>query len=400
MNQNALKLNLIALAILAITFAFESTTVAQNKSLFRQASRNKGKLNLTETAGPWLIMCAAFDGEDGRQQAINLANELLTTHGLTAYVFRQHFNFASDIPNRGRGYQKPLSGGKSNLRQREMKLANDSQKTEYAVLVGDYKTLDSKRAQNDLKKIKQLQPESLKIYSGSIDDTPQAGERIRANSEAMFGSGGDVKHVSAARTKFPLRLALLVTNPMIPDDVLAQSGVDQDILRLNRDMGLNYNLLDNPKAYTLKIASFSGEVFIRPEDIEEEKSNLNRLRHSDKDSSMAQAAKRANILTEYLRKKDIEAWQFHDRFSSYVCIGGFDWVSEGEGPDARPNPEVTKLAQVFAAKPVGGGQVTTFALPRRLLDAGVTCDSNPLTVAVPRAKSPEGRRALFPSRLR
>ena len=145
---------------------------------------------------------AAFDGEDGRQQAINLANELRTTNGLNAYVYRQHFDFAKGIADRGMGFQKPTSGGASNLRQRKMELANNSQKTEYAVLVGDYKDIKSAAAQKDLAKIKKLQPETLKFFSGSVDDTPQAGERLRANSEAMFGSAAGMRRVttSAARS--------------------------------------------------------------------------------------------------------------------------------------------------------------------------------------------------------
>ena len=281
-----------------------------------------------------------------------------------------------------------------------MKLAKESQKTEYAVLVGDYKSIESSRAQKDLAKIKKLQPESLKIHSGLMEDTARPGDRLRASSEAMFGSGADAKlmRTSAARSQFPLRLALLVNNPMIPADVLAQAGIDQGILRINQD--LKYSLLDNPKAYTLKIASFSGEVIVRPQDMARRKAEKNRLKNRDKDSGLVQAAKRAKILTDFLRSKDVEAYQFHDRYSSYVCVGGFDWVREGEGPNAKSNPEVTALAKVFSAKPVGGGQVTTYPLPARLLEAGVTCDSNPLTVAVPRAKAVQVRQASTPSQMR
>ena len=38
-------------------------------------------LELTQTAGPWLIMCASFNGEQGLQQAIQLSNELRNDHG-------------------------------------------------------------------------------------------------------------------------------------------------------------------------------------------------------------------------------------------------------------------------------------------------------------------------------
>ena len=137
---------------------------------------------------------------------------------------------------------------------------------------------------------------------------------------------------------------------------------------------------------------------VRPEDIASRKADRvwnDKNKKGNNNSSLNEAAKRATILATYLRSKKIEAYQFHDRYSSYVCVGGFDWVRKGEGPNAQVNPDVAAMAKIFAARPVGGGQVTTFPLPARLLEAGVTCDSNPLTVEVPRAKT-----ASLPSRLR
>ena len=122
MNKSSLRLKLAALTVLLAAFVFESTVCAQVPFLKRSNSKT-AKLNLTQDAGPWLIMCASFDGEDGRQQAINLANELRTKHRFNAYVYRQHFDFASEIATLGKGYQKPTAGGTANLRQREMQLA-------------------------------------------------------------------------------------------------------------------------------------------------------------------------------------------------------------------------------------------------------------------------------------
>ena len=391
MNKSSLRLKLAALTVLLAAFVFESTVCAQVPFLKRSNSKT-AKLNLTQDAGPWLIMRASFDGEDGRQQAINLANELRTKHRFNAYVYRQHFDFASEIATLGKGYQKPTAGGTANLRQREMQLVKQDEKTEYAVLVGNYKSVESPQAQQDLATIKKLQPETLKIYSADVRDTSQAGRRLRADSEAIFGSSDGVKKMTLGNSKFPLKLSLLVINPMIPEDQLAASSVDQYLVRLNE--GLKYTLLDNPKAYTLKVASFSGKVFVRQQDIDALKADRNwqrREKQGKNNSSLVQAAKRAKILTEYFRSQNVEAYQFHDRHSSYVCVGGFDWVSEGEGPNARPNPEVEALAKVFAAQPAENG-FATFPLPGKLLSAGVTCDANPLTVAVPKVKKQTAKR--------
>ena len=391
MNKSSLKLKLTALTFLIAAFAFESVADAQIRFMGRSNSKS-AKLNLTQDAGPWLIMCASFDGEDGRQQAVNLANELKTKHRFNAYVYRQHFDFASEIANRGKGYQKPTAGGKANLRQRQMKLAKQSEKTEYAVLVGDYKSVESSRAQRDLSTIKKLQPETLKLYSAEVRDTARTGERLRADSEAIFNSNDGVRKMTLGSSEYPLRLSLLVINPMIPDEQLAAETIDQYIVKLNE--GQKYTLFDNPKAYTLKVASFSGEVLVRQQDIDELKADPNwqkKQKQGTNNRGLVEAAKRAKILTEYLRSQNVEAYQFHDRYSSYVCVGGFDWVSEGEGPNARANPDVEALAEAFAAKPFRGG-VTTFRLPQKLLTAGVTCDATPLTVAVPRVKKQMAKR--------
>lgn len=386
MNKVMPKLKLIALATLLIALVFAAPADALQRIPFGRSPRKAAvQLNLTKDAGPWLIMCTSFDGQDGRQQAINLANELRVKHGMQSYVYRQHFDFSKGVTDRGIGFQQPTAGGASNVRQREMQLARQNEKTEYAVLVGNYKSVESSKAQKDLATLKKLQPESLKIYSDDVRDSPQAGARLRADGEVMFSNNGEFKQIGADKVKHPLRLALLVTNPLLPKEVLDQAGIDQFILNLNK--GVPYSLLDNPKAYTLKVASFSGEVIIRPKDIAIRKAQR------QKKSSLVEAAKRAEILTKYLRSQKIEAYQFHDRHSSYVCVGGFDWVREGDGPNARGNPKVIALAEIFAGKPLPDGQVTTFKLPPRLLEAGVTCDANPLTVAVPRSRSSVARQS-------
>lgn len=395
MNKVMPKLKLIALATLLIALVFAAPADALQRIPFGRSPRKAAvQLNLTKDAGPWLIMCTSFDGQDGRQQAINLANELRVKHGMQSYVYRQHFDFSKGVTDRGIGFQQPTAGGASNVRQREMQLARQNEKTEYAVLVGNYKSIEASKAQKDLATLKKLQPESLKIYSDDIRDSPQAGARLRADGEVMFGNNGEFRQISADKSKYPLRLALLVTNPLLPKEVLDQAGVDQFILNLNQ--GVPYSLLDNPKAYTLKVASFSGEVITRPKDIAKRKADrvwLSKNKKGQNNSSLVEAAKRAEILTKYLRSQKIEAYQFHDRHSSYVCVGGFDWVREGDGPNARGNPKVIALAEIFAGKPLPDGQVTTFKLPPRLLEAGVTCDANPLTVAVPRSRSSVARQS-------
>jgi hypothetical protein len=376
---------ILGLAIV-ISLSHLTPASAQIPLPFGRSSEKKVKLNLHPDAGPWLVMCASFDGDDGKQQAVRLANELRKSHGLKSYVYREDFDYSREISDRGRGYQRPTDGGTENLRKRQMRLANLSNKTEYAVLVGDFDSVESQKAQQTLAKVKNLKPESLELYSSDINDSAQAGEKMRAASETFFGSGDKFARMDnrMLSSNFPLRMALLVQNPILPPEKLNQ--VDEYIVKINQY--LKYTLLKNPQAYTLKIASFSGQSVVRPQEIQSlqmDKTWMRNNKEGKNNAGLVEAAKRAKILTEYLRSKGVEAYQFHDRYSSYVCVGSFDWVSKGEGANAIGNPEVEKLANQFKAKPVAGG-ITTYKLPARLLEAGVTCDANPLTVAVPTAK--------------
>jgi len=129
MNKVMPKLKLIALATLLIALVFAAPADALQRIPFGRSPRKAAvQLNLTKDAGPWLIMCTSFDGQDGRQQAINLANELRVKHGMQSYVYRQHFDFSKGVTDRGIGFQQPTAGGASNVRQREMQLARQNDK--------------------------------------------------------------------------------------------------------------------------------------------------------------------------------------------------------------------------------------------------------------------------------
>jgi hypothetical protein len=385
------KLSVLWLSVFATaaTFCPESATAQGLMRAFGRRSEKQVDLKLTKTDGPWLIMCASFDGQDGQEQAIRLANELRKSHGLKSYIHKQFFNFQEKVADLGLGYQKPTAAGNGNVRSREMKLANTREKMEYAVLVGDFDSIESAKAQKSLALIKKLKPVSLELHSANVQDSSQSGARIRAKSEAMFDSGGTYARMNnnAFKSEFPLRTALLVTNPMLPPEFFAATKIDRYIVGLNR--GLKFSLLDNPKMYTLKVASFAGQSVIKPGDIEKMTSDrawLDRNLKGKNNTGLVEAAKRARILTEYLRSQGVEAYQFHDRHESFVCVGSFDWVSKGDRRSSTPNPEVVKLARKFQAKPTRErGQITTYPLPARLLEAGVTCDANPATVIVPSA---------------
>ena len=67
---------------------------------------------------------------------------------------------------------------------------------------------------------------------------------------------------------------------------------------------------------------------------------------------MADAALKAHVLTEALRMKGYEAYEFHGRYASIVTVGNFDSVGTPRADGKTEiNPEVHKTMEIFKAKP-------------------------------------------------
>jgi hypothetical protein len=114
-------------------------------------------------------------------------------------------------------------------------------------------------------------------------------------------------------------------------------------------------------------------------------------------SWLEDAAKNAHTLTEALRKKDYEAYEFHDRNSSIVTVGSFDTVgtprSDGK---IEINPGVHTIMRTFGAEAkVTPGQTAQVGKPKKL--AGIPFDVQPVPVEVPRRNisADYGRTAEF-----
>ncbi len=82
-----------------------------------------------------------------------------------------------------------------------------------------------------------------------------------------------------------------------------------------------HSLLDCPGKYSVQVATFKGQVIIKQNEIEAIESGKKQL-----SSDLADAAMKAHQLTEALRMKGYEAYEFHDRYASIVTVGSFDSV--------------------------------------------------------------------------
>jgi hypothetical protein len=174
-----------------------------------------------------------------------------------------------------------------------------------------------------------------------------------------------------------MRMAFATSNPLLPEDFFApKGGIDPFIIEMNKDV--EHSLLDNPGAFTVRVASFSGEVTMALDEIERAS------RTKVKKSRLQEGAEKANKICKALRASGVEAYEFHDRHESIVTVGNFDWISQ-RGIDGREqvNPGMQAVLERFTAKQgqALGGQAPNIQ-PARV--ANVSLDFQPVPIPVPK----------------
>jgi hypothetical protein len=136
--------------------------------------------------------------------------------------------------------------------------------------------------------------------------------------------------------------------------------------------------LDCPGKYTVQVATFRGRAIIDQQDIAAIENG-----HKKMESQLVEAAEKAHKLTQALRQKGYEAYEFHDRYASIVTVGNFDWVTRQQpNGQGQINPAIQQLMNRFGPKETqlgGVGGVT----PLKTL-VGIPFDLQPRVVHVPR----------------
>ena len=99
---------------------------------------------------------------------------------------------------------------------------------------------------------------------------------------------------------------------------------------------------------------------------------------------LVEAAEKAHRLTASLRKAGWEAWEYHDRESSIVCIGSLDSKTVPGPQGTAMHPEIARIVRELGPDPTR--LATGVVLPRTV--DGVMLDVQPAPIQVPRA--PEG----------
>jgi hypothetical protein len=317
---------------------------------------------LTEHNGPFLIMACSFSGEGAEKQAKDLVIELRKRYKLPAFTYRKTFELAKA---QGRGfdsYGEPV----------RMKYHAGDRFDEVAVLVGEYPAVDDAEAQKTLKKIKYSKPKCLELTNGDSTNQTLAGWReIQHNLQEAIGS--------KKKEKGPMGHAMIVPNDLLPPDFFLHKGLDPFLVDLNKD--LEYSLLKCPGKYTVQVATFKGQVIIKQDEIEAIKSGKKKIT-----DGLVNAANKATQLTQALRIKGYEAYEFHDRKASIVTVGSFESVGTPL-PDGRIelNPKILAIMKTFGAKPINAeiGDAETLNTAVKSL-AGINFDIQPLPVLVPK----------------
>jgi hypothetical protein len=334
---------------------------------------------LAEKDGPWLILATTFRGETARDDARRLAHELRVRHKLRAYTHEKAFDYTGE--QRGMGLNPDGS-------PKRMRYANAEKVVEVAVLIGDFASFEDPRGQKALQTVKGLRPEAL------------GGQAAKARLVADFLQAN--RQHSPAATKPPMHAAILIPNPLLPADYFARQEVDDFVLAMNADVA--HSLLDCPGRYTVRVATFTGAGSFATGDSSpaEPAGGVDvgrfvdflkgsgwrdpQLRKVEEESRLVEAAEHAHRLTEALRRAGWQAWEFHDRDSSIVCVGSIDQLAL-PGQDGRPvpHPEIARIVTGLGPDPaaLARGQV----MPRAF--AGIMLDVQPKPIDVPRR--PAGR---------
>jgi hypothetical protein len=336
----------------------------------------KKDYRLKEEHGPWIIMACSFSGPNGEKQAHELALELRQRYRMEAFV--HHMDFKLDDPNND--VQSILATPHRHIYRKVTESPDDykdGQIKETAVVVGNFAAIDDADAQRTLAKVKAADPDCLNPQRVKEQTRSLAWwRRIQAEAEALAP-----KEIEGRKLNGPLAHAFITRNPLLPEEYFVpKTGLDELVVQMNKNV--KYSLLDCPGKYTVQVAHFTGEVILNQGDIRAIESGSRPGPESTK-QGLAKAAENAHELTEALRMKGWEAYEFHDRNSSIVTVGSFNSVGSPQ-PDGQVqySPQVRQLVEKFGIQQVTEpGKPMEFKLRSCI---GIFFDAQPIPIEVPR----------------
>ncbi len=339
----------------SLAISFSSSTLLQAKPLWKKLIpearvevKKNGDLGLTKTNGPWQIMASRFSSADAKQKAEQLALSLRKNHNIPAYVHHKLFQLETNN-TLGRGLK--TYGAKIIHRYK-----NGSRFDEYAVLVGDYASIDDERAKKMLKTIKSLKPS---FFDSEKSQLTRDNSGSYALKQIRY-SQNQIRKQLHGEVRGPMSHAFMTRNPLLPQDYFTPKGIDKTVASYNK--GVKYSLLNCPGKYTVKVATFSGKItLIAGSGF----STATRKNKKPKKDLLAEAAQHAHLLTIALRGLGWEAYEFHNRTESYVTVGSFNKIVDRTLPTGEKIPvnDVIKIVHTFGAAYDSPSNLTTGRKP-------------------------------------
>lgn len=369
MNRKGLR-KLFSAALIAICFGHATTAYADPPS-FLAMFRKQPTVNdlvLKDVHGPWLIYAYTFTGADAEARAQALAFELRQTLKMNAFVHAKSFDYAKEV-----GQERVTADG----RVFKVKPMNDQATNGYAVLVGEFDSIDNPVVKEKLKTIKYMQPKCLEKNKGDLngDNKIESNEWVDAYRRFIWKRTDDEER----KAKGPMGTAFITKNPLLPEEFFQAPKVDDFIVGINKQA--EFSLLTCPKRYTVRVATFSLSQAISLG----EKDPKGELKTSEKNHEI-QAA-RAHKLAAALRKQGVEAYEFHDRYGSMVTVGGFDslGVTNSEGTMVYDSQIIETMSRYCGVQKYEQTPYGTVPVPNSLDNVPFDIEAKP--IAVPRAQT-------------
>ena len=343
---------LLTIAGLAISTVHASPFGSWNPFKEKVSADPEQSYLLTEANGPWTILATTFVGDGAEEEAHALVIDLRKNLNLTAYLHKKRFDYSKPLV--GKGVNRFNESPKMRYRKN---IAFD----EWAVLAGDFESIELPVVKRTLKKIKYVQLDSLR----------------RPKTQQFRGLRDWQRQLNrnpAKRGKGPMGNAFVTRNPLLPEEYFAPSGMDKFVYDLNKD--LEYSLLECPRKYTVRVATFRGNIIIDQKTIRDISNG------AEMKSRLALAAEKTDTLTKTLRKQGVEAYQFHERDVSIVTVGSFDSVgTPAQNGKVLYHQGIIQLIQQYGPKPVN---VTGSSGLQPRMMAGIIFDMQPTAVRVPK----------------
>ncbi|MCL2346643.1 MAG: hypothetical protein FWC50_00125 [Planctomycetaceae bacterium] len=336
---------------------------------------------LDETSGPWMIYVRSYEGENAKEDAKTLALELRKRYKMKAYIHERTDDLTKGVQyNLVTAEDYAIAQGNIQdlpVKKRTKRLLHGNISKGYAVLVGDFQSIDDKDINETLEQIKTSRPECV------IAQLKRESEGKKADKGAFITAVRIIQRTQDNNNVSPLAWAFKCTNPLLPEEYFNSKYVDSYIEALNSDT--DYSLLRCPGKYTMQVAEFFGNTTMMQDQVKKLEEDETKLHE---DGKLVEAAKKAEKLCHALRLKGYEAYSFHSATNSIVAVGSFDSLGTTDPAGVTHfSPEVRRIFERFSvdqaktnASSYGPGAIVTQTF------VGIELMPQPIPIEVPKSR--------------